>query len=220
MPVSGKVALVDTQAFEVTHEIEAGEQPMRVELQSDQRYLWVGNSTTDAATSGVTVIDTADLEPVAFIPTGPGHHEIASPTTIATPSSPIATAAPSPSSTSRRWRRSRTSRRAAARCRSPSRRSAGHLRHRRRYRRDHSHRPGQARDPWQYQGRAGYRPAALHADGRWGMVVNTSTDKVFVLDASTNQLPHSIEVGDAALPGQFHEQLCLRPLAGHAGRRR
>jgi YVTN family beta-propeller protein len=77
MPVSGKVAMVDTEAFKVTHEIEAGEQPMRVELQSDQRYLWIGNNADDEEKSGVTVIDAADLEPLAFIPTGPGHHEIA-----------------------------------------------------------------------------------------------------------------------------------------------
>ena len=33
-------------------------------------------------------------------------------------------------------------------------------------------------------------------DGRWGMIINTSTNKVFVLDASTNTLPHTIELGD------------------------
>jgi YVTN family beta-propeller protein len=50
---------------------------MRVELQQDQRYLWVGNNAADLEQSGVTVIDAQDLETVAFIQTGPGHHEIA-----------------------------------------------------------------------------------------------------------------------------------------------
>ncbi len=62
MPAAGKVALVDTEAFKVSHEIEAGEQPMRVELQRDQRYLWVGNNSADPEQSGVTVIDAQDLE--------------------------------------------------------------------------------------------------------------------------------------------------------------
>ena len=77
MPTAGQVALVDTETFDVSHEIDAGETPMRVELQRDQRYLWVGNNSLDAETSGVTIIDAQDLQPVKFIPTGPGHHEIA-----------------------------------------------------------------------------------------------------------------------------------------------
>jgi hypothetical protein len=77
MPLSGNVALVDTELFQMTHEIEAGVRPTRIELQRDGRYLWVGNNAAELEESGVTVIDAADLEPLAFIPTGPGHHEIA-----------------------------------------------------------------------------------------------------------------------------------------------
>ena len=77
MPLAGKVALVDTETFKVVDEVEAGEQPMRAELQGDERYLWVGNNAETAEQSGVTVIDTEDLKPVAFIATGKGHHEIA-----------------------------------------------------------------------------------------------------------------------------------------------
>ncbi len=76
MPLSNKVALVDTELFEVTGEIDAGENPTRTELQNDERYLWVGNNTSKADTSGVTIIDTASLKRVTFIPTGEGHHEI------------------------------------------------------------------------------------------------------------------------------------------------
>jgi YVTN family beta-propeller protein len=77
MPQAGKVALVDTETFRVAAEIEAGTNPTRVELQGDERYLWVGNNVGDDGAGGVTVIDTAELKPVAFIPTGKGHHEIA-----------------------------------------------------------------------------------------------------------------------------------------------
>lgn len=77
MPLAGKVALVDTETFQVTEVIDAGENPTRTVLQGDERYLWVGNNATKAEASGVTVIDTADLTEVAFIPTGKGHHEVA-----------------------------------------------------------------------------------------------------------------------------------------------
>jgi YVTN family beta-propeller protein len=77
MPLAGKIALVDTETFQVTQEIDAGENPTRTVLQGDERYLWVGNNATNAQASGVTVIDTADLTKVGFIPTGKGHHEIA-----------------------------------------------------------------------------------------------------------------------------------------------
>jgi hypothetical protein len=77
MPKADKVALVDTEVFKVAANIPAGEEPTRLVLQADQRYLWVGNNGRTPDKSGVTVIDTADRKPVAFIPTGKGHHEIA-----------------------------------------------------------------------------------------------------------------------------------------------
>ena len=77
MPEAGQVALVDTDAFKVTVNIEAGTAPARVALQPDGRYLWVGNNAADATASGVTVIDTETSASLAFIATGLGHHEIA-----------------------------------------------------------------------------------------------------------------------------------------------
>jgi YVTN family beta-propeller protein len=77
MPLAGKVALVDTETFAVAENVGAGEEPFRAALQNDERYLWVGNNAETAEKSGVTVIDSADLQKVAFIATGKGHHEIA-----------------------------------------------------------------------------------------------------------------------------------------------
>ncbi len=77
MPRAGKVAVVDAQAFKVTTKVEAGEQPTRVALQPDGRYLWVGNDARDEDESGVTVIDTESREVVASLVTGRGHHELA-----------------------------------------------------------------------------------------------------------------------------------------------
>jgi len=77
MPGANQVAVVDTSTWKIVASIEAGLKPVRVRLQPDQRYLWVGN---DAAApdkqSGVTVIDTTTLKVVAQIATGNGHHEI------------------------------------------------------------------------------------------------------------------------------------------------
>jgi YVTN family beta-propeller protein len=76
-PRAGEVAVVDTETFKVQASVEAGQEPVRVALQGDGRYLWVGDDAREAAQSGVTVIDTEALKPVARIATGRGHHEIA-----------------------------------------------------------------------------------------------------------------------------------------------
>jgi len=77
MPLANMVAWVDTDSFKVVMNIDAGESPTRVELQSDERYLWVGNNATRAEQSGITIIDVVEKKPVTFIATGEGHHEIA-----------------------------------------------------------------------------------------------------------------------------------------------
>jgi YVTN family beta-propeller protein len=71
------VAVLDLERFTVTHNLKAGANPQRVVLQHDQKYLWVGNDSRKANESGVTVIDADALRTLKFIPTGPGHHEIA-----------------------------------------------------------------------------------------------------------------------------------------------
>lgn len=77
LPRAGEVAVIDTETFRLAASVPAGSDPLRVAVQQDGRYLWVANDATDAARSGVTIIDTATLEPVGFVATGRGHHEIA-----------------------------------------------------------------------------------------------------------------------------------------------
>ncbi|MBI2276154.1 MAG: cytochrome D1 [Dechloromonas sp.] len=74
MPLAGQVAVVDTGNFKVQQDIDVGPEPVRLALQPDGRYLWVGNN---GAQGGVTVIDTQSLKPVLSAATGAGHHEIA-----------------------------------------------------------------------------------------------------------------------------------------------
>lgn len=75
MPGSNQVAVVDTNTWKVVAEIDTGARPVRLALQPDEKYLWVG--TDEGAESGVTVIDAAAFKSVARVATGAGHHEIA-----------------------------------------------------------------------------------------------------------------------------------------------
>ena len=76
-PRAGKVAVVESEGFKVTDQIDAGKEPTRIRAQPDGRYLWVGNDSKKAEESGVTVIDADSLKVVGRIATGGGHHEIA-----------------------------------------------------------------------------------------------------------------------------------------------
>ncbi len=75
MPASNQVAVVDTNTWKVVANVDTGARPVRLALQPDEKYLWVG--TDEGAESGVTVIDAATFKPVARVPTGAGHHELA-----------------------------------------------------------------------------------------------------------------------------------------------
>jgi len=77
MPSEGKVAQVDLTTFKVTTNIDAGDGPVRIALQPDEKYLWVANRHRDAGKSGVSIIDVAKQEKIGFIATGAGHHELA-----------------------------------------------------------------------------------------------------------------------------------------------
>ena len=74
MPQSGQVAVVDIPTWSVIANINAAAMPIRIALQHDEKYLWVGN---DSAEGGITVIDTTTNKVAAQLKTGAGHHEIA-----------------------------------------------------------------------------------------------------------------------------------------------
>jgi YVTN family beta-propeller protein len=73
MPLVNQLAVVDTNTWKVVTNIDTGTKPVRVRLQPDERYLWIGN---DGEQSGVTVMDTTTNKVVARVATGKGHHEI------------------------------------------------------------------------------------------------------------------------------------------------
>ncbi|MBK5107904.1 MAG: YncE family protein [Anaerolineales bacterium] len=77
IPATNQVAVAEMDGFDVAQHIDAGINPMRIAIQPDQIYVWVGNDSDRKDQSGVTVIDPATRQTVSFIPTGAGHHELA-----------------------------------------------------------------------------------------------------------------------------------------------
>ncbi|WP_213936646.1 cytochrome D1 domain-containing protein [Pseudomonas sp. dw_612] len=77
MPTAGEVAVIDSEQFKLIDSLAAGDNPVRVALQPDERLLWVGNNAKTAEQSGVTVIDSRSLKTLKHLATGRGHHEIA-----------------------------------------------------------------------------------------------------------------------------------------------
>ena len=77
MPRAGRVAVVDTESFKVAGGVDVGGLPVRIAMQKDGKYLWVGDESTEADRSGVVVVDPAKLAVAGRIPTGRGRHEIA-----------------------------------------------------------------------------------------------------------------------------------------------
>lgn len=77
IPRAAQLAVVDAENFKVAGKVDVGGVPMRIVMQGDGRYLWVGNDSREDAQSGVVVVDAATLAVAGRIPTGRGHHEIA-----------------------------------------------------------------------------------------------------------------------------------------------
>jgi YVTN family beta-propeller protein len=77
MPLSDRVAVVDTRRWMVAANIDAGPRPTRAVLQPDGQFLWVANDAAERGAGGVTIIDTRTTEVAAELKTGDGRHEIA-----------------------------------------------------------------------------------------------------------------------------------------------
>ncbi|MGI9335428.1 MAG: cytochrome D1 domain-containing protein [Gammaproteobacteria bacterium] len=203
MPRAGAVAVVDLDTFKVVKNIPAGTAPMRVALQPDEKYLWVGNDAKPVEHSGVTVIDTQSHEVVARIATGRGHHEIGfsdnsryafvtnrdggSVTVIdiarlekvrdiETGPTPIALGVSS---------LSKAVYVADGRSGTVTVIDDATLEILRRI-----------------EATRGLGPVRFSRDGRWGMVVNPLEDEVYVIDAATNRIAHTVPI--AGKPYQIH----------------
>ena len=195
MPRAGKVATINLDTFKVEKNLPAGEMPMRAAIQPDEEYLWIGNDIQGGVKSGVTVIDIDTGEIVKSIDTGAGHHEITFSndsrrafvsnresgavtvidtgkleiiSQVDTGSVPISVAY------------------------SPLSDAA--------YAADGLSGIITVIDPEsglsfeKIEAEPGLGPMRFSHDGRWGFTVNPSENLVFVIDASTNKLAHTVEV--------------------------
>ncbi|HNN12639.1 MAG TPA: hypothetical protein PKL78_03715 [Anaerolineales bacterium] len=77
LPKEGKVAVADLQSFRVTARVPSGDIPVRLALQPDGQYLWIGNDSPSRSKSGVTIMDTRTQTIASSLTLGGGHHEIA-----------------------------------------------------------------------------------------------------------------------------------------------
>lgn len=211
---SGKVAVIDTESFTLQAEVDAGRNPVRLALQPDGRFLWVGNDGREGKEGGVTVIDAATLESAAYVPTGKGHHELAfSPDSrfayatnraggtvsvidvrglkkvkdVKTGPQPISLAYPA---------------------------SAVAL-----YVADGEEGTVSVLDGKTHEvtakvrAKPGLGPMRFTQDGRWGLVLNSREDAVHILDVSTNRIAHTVPVGkepyQMAMTRSFAHVRCL-----------
>lgn len=76
LPRINQIAVIDARHWVVKSYIETGMKPTRIDLQPDQKYLWVANDGNGPEPGSVTVIDTSTLKVAAQISTGAGHHEM------------------------------------------------------------------------------------------------------------------------------------------------
>ena len=198
MPQAGQVAVVDTESFKVRTDIDAGPAPTRVALQPDGKYLWVGNDAREAGKSGVTAIDADTLAPVAQLATGAGHHEIAisaDSRRVFVSNRDAGSVTVIDAATQRRLNDVATGPMPIALAYSALSRSL--------YVADG--REGQVAvidgDGQSVRRRItlqpGIGPMRFSPDGRHAMVLNPSAQKVYVIDASSDELVHTLD-----LPGQ------------------
>jgi YVTN family beta-propeller protein len=74
MPLSGKVAVIDTASWRVTRRLEIGPGINRLRMQPDGRRLWVAYG--EGTNSGVAFINVASLQLAGKIQTGSGPHDV------------------------------------------------------------------------------------------------------------------------------------------------
>jgi YVTN family beta-propeller protein len=75
MPLVNRVAVIDTESWEVATNIDTAFRPGRLVLQGDR--LWVTHQNARVSETALTVIDTKTLAVTASIPTGRAPHQLA-----------------------------------------------------------------------------------------------------------------------------------------------
>jgi YVTN family beta-propeller protein len=215
MPSVNQVAVIDIQTWKVIANLDAGMRPMRVALQHDGRYLWVGNDGADEKSSGITVIDTVTLKVAAQIDTGAGHHEIGF-----TEDDSLAFVTNKQDGTLsaidiRRLVRV-TNIKVGPLPGSIAFSSLGKAV----YVANEGDGTIVVLDDWgrEIQGRMKAQPGLgavrLTPDGRFGFVVNKATNTIYIFDVSSNRMVHSVAVGSGADQVTFTREFAYVRSAG------
>lgn len=216
MPALNQVAVIDLTSFKLVANVDAGVQPSRLVLQNDGRYLWVGNDAAKPAESGVTVIDTNTLKAVAQIETGMGHHEI-----VLTPNDSTAFITNRESGTLgvidirslTRVKEIKVGALPVSIAFSPLSQAV--------YVASESDGAVYAINSAKFQVLAklmsnpGIRTVGISPDGRYGFVVNQSTNTVSIFDLSTHRLAHTVPVGPKPDQITFTQQFAYVRATGH-----
>ena len=209
MPAAGQVAVIDTDTWKVTANVTAGDGATRLALQPDRRYLWVGYNGMGDAPGGVSVIDAETLKAVAQISTGRGHHEIA----LSDDSRWAFVSNRADGTVSvidvRKLQLQRTLELGGQPISLAYSKLAQAL-----YVADaqngvvHAIRPGDWETTERIAVKPGLGPMRFTPDGRWALLLNTSDDRVLVLDPSSNRIVH-----DVAVTGQPYQVAFTRAFA-------
>jgi len=195
LPRAGEIAVVDLDTFKVTQNIPAGDKPMRVLLQPDEKYLWVGNDAERGEPGGVTVIDANSKQAIATIITGAGHHEItfsSDSRTAFVSNRDAGTVSIIDIASLKKIDDLETGRVPISLAWSVLSKSVyvadgetGEV----------AVLSGDKRDLIaRITAKAGLGPMRFSQDGRWGVLVNPLANEVYVIDASTNEIAHTISI--------------------------
>jgi len=197
LPRAGEVAVVDLDTFKVTQYLPAGETPMRLALQPDGKYLWAGNDAQRGEPGGVTVIDLASRQTVASIATGAGHHEIAfsdDSRTAFVSNREAGTVSIVDIAGLRKVADLKTGPVPIALAYSPLSKAlyvadgeSGEVAVIATERRELITR---------IQAKPGLGPLRFSEDGRWGLVANPHQNEVYIIDAASNQIAHTVAIAD------------------------
>jgi YVTN family beta-propeller protein len=216
MPGVNQIAVVDTVAWKLLADVDAGVRPTRVALQHDGRYLWIGNDAGDENGSGITVIDTVTLKVAAQLKTGAGHHEIAfneDDSLAFVTNKTDGTLSVIDVRKLSRVSDVKVGPLPAALAFSPLSRSL--------YVANEGDGTIAVVDGSRFEilarmeARPGLRTIRLLPEGRFGFAVNPKTDTVFIFDVSSNRLVHTVPVGSASDQVTFTRQFAYVRSSGN-----
>jgi YVTN family beta-propeller protein len=198
LPELNQVAVVDTRAWKVLTHIDTPENPRRIALQPDGKYIWVGNEgAASGLHRGVTVVDWAAQKVAAVIATGSGHHEIAF-----SDDSSMAYVSNSEDGTVslidvarlKKVKDIRTGEKPVSMAFSSAARAL-YVAHS-----DDGRVAviggGDPEITATIEAKPGLRSVRFSPDGRWGFVTNTQNSTVTILDAATNRVRHTVGVDE------------------------